>query len=64
MRNNRRNPLAGIATNPSRHLVTFLSEELPAALLGDPRSLRTAATSRTWQTVTTLLAMADGDASR
>lgn len=95
----RRNPLAGIATNPRRYLVTFLSKELPDVVLRDLRSLSTqetfaaigrevytwhpdgigrtpiwerlasrslgiAATSRNWQTVTALLAMADPDAAR
>ena len=95
----RRNPLAGIATNPRRYLVTFLSEELPKSVLSDLRSVSTqetfavvgrevytwhpdgiartpiwerlaskslgiAATSRNWQTVTALLAMADQDAAR
>ena len=95
----RRNPLAGIATNPRRYLVTFLSDELPTSVLSDLRSVSTqetfavvgrevytwhpdgiartpiwerlaskslgiAATSRNWQTVTTLLAMADQDAAR
>ena len=31
----RRNPLAHIATNPSRHLVTFLSDELPHGFADD-----------------------------
>ena len=95
----RHNPLGGIATNPRRYLVTFLSEELPDGVLDDLQSVSTqetiavigrevytwhpdgigraplwerlaskslgiAATSRNWQTVTTLLAMADPDASR
>ena len=31
----RRNPLAGVATNPRRYLVTFLSRELPSGFADD-----------------------------
>jgi uncharacterized protein (DUF1697 family) len=35
----RRNPLAQIATNPRRYIVTFLSEALPPAVIDDLRSV-------------------------
>lgn len=35
----RRNPLAHVATNPRRYLVTFLSEAMPPALIDDLRSV-------------------------
>jgi len=95
----RRNPLARVATNPSRHLVTFLSADLPPgfadklasvahqepfAVIGREvyswhpdgvgrsplwerlaaKSLGIDATSRNWTTVTTLVAMAEGESAR
>ena len=37
----RRNPLAKIATNPRRYLVTFLSDELPPGALEDMKTVAT-----------------------
>lgn len=94
-----RNPLAKVATNPRRYIVTFLTSEPPPGFADDlasvatqepfaiigrevyswhpdgvgrtplwerlaSRSLRVAATSRNWATVTRLLAMADAPGGR
>ena len=93
------NPLAKVATNPRRYIVTFLASEPPRGFADDlasvstqepfaiigrevyswhpdgvgrtplwerlaSRSLRVAATSRNWATVTRLLAMADAPVGR
>jgi len=96
----RRNPLARVANNPKRHLVTFLSARLPRELAAKLRavagseerfaisgaeiyswhpegvgrsplleriaakSLGITATSRNWDTVTTLLAMSEDATAR